>query len=92
MYHYESGTETLNLLVNERVKYPNYGHECYHYHHRRGANIRAFGEEKSHHFAPNYPNQSIFSQRTRQISRNIIRFLPLVSMTKAQVVPVLSIV
>jgi len=65
LHYHLSFTEEqmIFLLVNERVKYPNYGHECYHYHHRRGANIRAFGEEKSHHFAPNYPNQSIFSQR-----------------------------
>jgi len=51
------------LLIEEQVKYPNSGPECYHYHHRRGANIRATGEEKCHHFEPEYPNQSIFSQR-----------------------------
>jgi predicted ATPase len=51
------------LLVNEVVKTPDSDHEHYRYHHRQGANIMATAEEKCHHFEPEYPNQSIFSQR-----------------------------
>lgn len=51
------------LLLNETLKYPEAGSECYHYHHEQGANIRAAAAEKTHHFYPQYPNQSIFSQR-----------------------------
>ncbi|MEK8019102.1 MAG: AAA family ATPase [Candidatus Parabeggiatoa sp.] len=51
------------LLIDELVKCPNDDHECYHYHDHQGAHIRATGEEKDHHFEPDYPNQSIFSQR-----------------------------
>jgi len=49
------------LLVDERIKYQNSALECYHYQHPHGAMIRAMSEEN--HFEPNYPNQSIFSQR-----------------------------
>jgi predicted ATPase len=51
-------------LIEERIKYPNSLYDdFYHYNHRRGANIRACGEEKTHSFSIEYPNQSIFSQR-----------------------------
>jgi predicted ATPase len=50
------------LLVEERIKRLGSA-ECYHYHHHSGANIMTIPEEKCHHFEPNYPNQSIFSQR-----------------------------
>ncbi len=50
------------LLVDEVIKNSD-TEQCYNYHHLRGANIWGVGEEKSHHFEPYYPNQSIFSQR-----------------------------
>jgi predicted ATPase len=51
------------LLVDEVVQNPDSGAEYYRYHHRRGADIMATTAEKYHHFDPEYPNQSIFSQR-----------------------------
>ena len=49
------------LLVDELVKYQNSAPDCYHYQYPRGAILRSKDEEN--HFEPDYPNQSIFSQR-----------------------------